>query len=123
MIENLNKEQATFFESHIVQSTTGLPYSSMPLDMWIEVTMNLCSKLKAGWIHLIQNEKQLFVSATNVNNVLRVKSTIKTKLKIKVRDQRHVECQPSRMKKDEQAIANISSALTQFDSQCFDKIN
>ena len=123
MIENLDEDQATFFESHFVQSMTGLPYSSMPLDMWIEVTMNLCSKLKAGWLRLLQNEKQLFVTATNANNVLRVKSTIKTKLKTKVRDQSHAECQPARMKKDEQAVANILSTLTQFDAQPFDKNN
>ena len=51
MIENADEEQAIFFESHFVQSMTGLPCSSMPLDMWIEVAKNLCSKLKAGWIH------------------------------------------------------------------------
>ena len=80
MIENLDKEQAIFFKSHFVQSMSGLPYSAMPLDMWIEVTMNLCSKLKAGWLHLIQNEKQLFVIARNANNVSRVKFAVEKKL-------------------------------------------
>ena len=80
MIANLNEDQATFFESHFVQSMSGLPYSAFPLDMWIEVTMNLCSKLKAGWPCLLQNEKQLFVTARNANNVSRVKSVVKKTL-------------------------------------------
>ena len=41
----------------------------MPLDMWIEVTTNLCSTLKANWLRLLQNEKQFFVTARNANNV------------------------------------------------------
>ena len=79
MIENLNEDQTAFFESHFVQSLSGLPYSAMPLDMWIEVTMNLCSKLKAGCLCLHQNEKQLFITARNANNVSRVKSVVKKK--------------------------------------------
>ena len=35
MIENLNKDQAAYFESHSVQSMSGLSYSAMSLDMWI----------------------------------------------------------------------------------------
>ena len=46
MLENLTEEQAEFFESHFVQSMSGLPYSA--LDMWIEVTMNMGSKRKEG---------------------------------------------------------------------------
>ena len=38
------------------QSMTGLPYSCQPLDLWIEVTMNRGSSLKAGWLHLLQND-------------------------------------------------------------------
>ena len=31
------------------QSMTGKSYSSIPLDLWIEMTMNKGSKMKAGW--------------------------------------------------------------------------
>ena len=123
MIENLNEDQTAFFESHFVQSLSGLPYSAMPLDMWIEVTMNLCSKLKAGWLCLLQNEKQLFITARNANNVSRVKSVVKKKLKTKVRDRKHAECQPARMKKDEQAVTDILATLTQCDAHLFDEQN
>ena len=30
------------------QSLTGNPYSCLPLDMWIEMTVNKGSKIKAG---------------------------------------------------------------------------
>ena len=31
------------------QFLTGNPYSCLPLDMWIEITMNKGSKMKSGW--------------------------------------------------------------------------
>ena len=46
MIYNLPVEQSQFFSLHFAQSLTGLPYSFQPLDLWIEVTMNLGSSLK-----------------------------------------------------------------------------
>ena len=79
MIENLKVKQAAFFESHFVQSMSGLLYLAFPLDMWTEVTMSLCSKLKAGWLRLLQNEKQHFVTARNKNNVSRVKFAVQKK--------------------------------------------
>ncbi len=49
MMMSLPKVQLDFFSTHFSQSISGLPYSCMPMDMWIEVTMNLYSKLKGGW--------------------------------------------------------------------------
>ena len=54
--KNLITEQAVIFKLQFVQSMSDLPYSAMPLDLWIEVTMNIFSKLKAGWLHLIQKD-------------------------------------------------------------------
>ena len=34
------------------QSLTGNPYSAIPPDMWIEITINRSSKLKSGWKYL-----------------------------------------------------------------------
>jgi hypothetical protein len=73
MLSSLSPEQMTFFNDHFAQSLTGLPYSCQPLDLWIETTMNLNSKLKQGWLQPLLNEKQLFTTTRNANNVARVK--------------------------------------------------
>ena len=59
MLSSLTAEQRIFFDDHFAQSMTGLPYSCQPLDIWIETTINLNSKLKQGWLQIFQNEKQL----------------------------------------------------------------
>ena len=107
MLEEMPEEQIDFFKDHFVQSLTGRPFSGMPLDMWIEVTMNLGSKLKAGWLQLLQNEKQLFVTARNANNINRVKSLLEENLQKKDRKVIHAECQPAGMVADEKAVAGI----------------
>ena len=99
---------------------TGLPYSCQPLDLWIEVTMNLDSKLKQGWLQLLQNDTQLFCSIRNVNNVARVKSALKNNLNCHRRHRKHIECQPARMKKDEQAVQDLLLCLDDFDANPFD---
>ena len=104
MLSSLSNEEMAFFNDHFSQSMTGLPYSCQPLDLWIETTMNLNSKLKQGWLQLLQNEKQLFSTTRNANNVARIKAAVKQNLKCQRRNRRHVECQPARMKKDEQAV-------------------
>ena len=53
------------------QSMTGNPYSCLPLDMWIEMTMNKGSKMKAGWIKILNNEKMLMTNTKNANNINR----------------------------------------------------
>ena len=74
------------------------------MDLWIEVTMSLDSKLKQGWLQLLQNDLQLFVRLWNVNNVSRIKAALKTNLECHRKRQKHIECQPARMKKDELAV-------------------
>ena len=80
MVEEMPDEQYDFFKDHFVQSLTDHPYSAMPLDMWIEVTMNLGSKVKAAWVGLLQNEKQLFVNLRNANNIARVQRILEENL-------------------------------------------
>lgn len=91
MLSSLSDEKMVFFNIHFTQSMTGLPYSCQPLDLWIETTMNLNSKLKQGWIQLLQNEKQLFSTTRNANIIARVKSTVKQSLKCQRRHRKHVE--------------------------------
>ena len=77
MLSSLLTEQINFIRELFSQSMMGLPYSCQPLDMWIETTMNLKSKLKQGWLNLLQNQKQFSTTIRNVNNIDRVKSIVK----------------------------------------------
>ena len=71
-LSSLNTEQKQFFSSSFAQFMTGKPYSSIPCDMWIEMTMNKGSKMKAGWLSILRNEKQLMADTKNFNNIGRV---------------------------------------------------
>ena len=120
MMMTLPKVQLDFFSTHFSQSISGLPYSCMPLDMWIEVTMNLYSKLKGGWLGVLNNEKQLFSITRIANNVARVKTCLNKYLNCKRRNRKHVEWQPARLKKDEQAVQDLVAVLEDFNSDPFD---
>ena len=65
MLASLTAEQIPFLHTDFAQSITGNPYSNMPWDMWIECTMNKGSKLKSGWLSILQNEKQLLLHPGN----------------------------------------------------------
>ena len=55
-MDNLTEEY--FMENGMfAQSMTGNPYSCVALDIWIESTMNKGSKMKAGWLAILNNEK------------------------------------------------------------------
>jgi hypothetical protein len=110
----------SFFNDHFAQSLTGLPYSCQPLDLWTEKAMNLNSKLKQGWLQLLLNEKQLFTTTRNASNVARVKNTVNRNLNCQHRHRKHVECQPSRMKKDKQAVQDLQACMKDFDAEPFD---
>ena len=120
MLNSLSEEQRTFFNDHFAQSMTGLPYSNQAMDLWIETTMNLNSKLKQGWLQLLLNEKQLFTTTRNANNVARVMSTVNRNLQCHSRYRKHVECQPARMKKDEQAVQDLQTCMKDFEAEPFD---
>ena len=102
---------------------TGLPFSLQAMDLWIECTMNLGSKLKQGWLNLLDDEKQLLSTTRNVNNIARIRSTVKRNLKKKDRRRIHVDCQMSRVKKDERAVQDIEACLQEFDTEPFDESN
>jgi len=75
VLDTLPVEQAAFIEDGMfAQSMTGNPYSCVALDIWIESTMNKGSKLKSGWLAILNNEKQVLSNNRNVNNVNRVRA-------------------------------------------------
>ena len=87
---------------------TGLPYSCQPMDLWIETTMNLNSKLKQGF------------NTRDANNVARVKAIVDQNVNCHNCHCQHVECQAGQMKKDEQAVNDILTCIDAFDAQPFD---
>ena len=70
------------------------------MDLWIEVTMNLSFKLKAEWLILLQNDKQLFSTIRNANNIGKICQVIESNLKSKRKRAKYVYCQPARLKKN-----------------------
>ena len=85
--------------------------------------MNLVSRFKQGWLNLLNNEKQLFSTTRDVNNILQIRYTTKLNLKKKDRRRKHVECQSCGMKKDERAVQDIETCLEEFDTKSFEASN
>lgn len=76
MLSSLPPDKTKFFSSSFSQSITGKSYSSIPWYMWIEMTMNKGSKLKAGWLSILRNEKQLMTDTSNANNLGRIRVAV-----------------------------------------------
>ena len=79
--------------------------------------MNKGSKLKAGWLSILRNEKQWMVDARNANNLGRICAAIHNQVNDKDSSQKHSECVPpacARMGKLSKILfhASIASHLT-----------
>ena len=120
---NLPPDQFAFLQENFAQSLTGNPYSNMAWDMWIETTMNKGSKLKSGWLSILKNEKQLLVHSRNVNNVSRVRAAHNSAAKRKSTEWKHAECNPKRIKLDEESVQNIVECFKEYGSYPFDPDN
>ena len=74
MMKQLPAERASFMKAGMfTASITGKPFSSLPFDQWIEMTMNKGSKMKGGWIGITQNEEALQTNIKIVNKIAKVK--------------------------------------------------
>ena len=120
MLSTLPPEMVAFLRNNFAQSISGRTYSNIPWDMWIECTMNKGSKMKSGWLSILQNEKQLLVHSRNVNNVVRIRAALNDQANRKNVERYHVECSPSRMKADEQCVQDLISCMHEFESFPFD---
>ncbi len=120
MLSALPAEQTQFLSSNFAQSMTGNPYSSIPWDLWIEMTINKGSKMKAGWLSILRNEKQLMADTRNTNNLGRIRAALHNQVNWKKLSQNHIECAPARMCIDEQAIQDLISCIREFDCLPFD---
>ena len=57
---NLNEDAKSYMEKGLfTASLTELPFSAIPHDQWIEMTVNKGSKMKGGWIGFTKNESMV----------------------------------------------------------------
>ncbi|KAL8605116.1 hypothetical protein ACOMHN_018917 [Nucella lapillus] len=120
MLTALPADQVEFFRTDFAQSITGNSYSNMAWDMWIECTMNKGSKMKSGWLSILQNEKQLLVHSRNGNNVARIRTAYNVMANQEHSKRLHKECGPKRMREDEQCVQDLVACMHEFDSSPFD---
>ena len=120
MLFSLPSEQTGFISNNFALSMTGNPYSSIPWDLWIEMTMNKGSKMKAGWLSILRNEKQLMADTRNAINIGRIRAALHKQVGHKQLSHKHTECAPARMRIDEQAVRDIISCIREFDCFPFD---
>ena len=74
--------------------------------------MNKGSKLKSCWRAILNNEKQLLSNTRNLN-ISGVRATIHHHAEFRKESRiKHADCSPSEIKKDEQAVQDISGCLT-----------
>ena len=86
----------------------------MPLDMWIEFTINLKSKSKSGWHHILTNNKQLMVSIHISNHFGRIRKKVRQHTGVEKREGSHKESDPCRIKKDELAVQDLLECYREF---------
>lgn len=120
-ISSLPKENERYMrEGLFSQSMTGKPYSCLPLDLWIEMTMNKGSKMKAGWKRILKNEKMLLTHTRTVNSVNRVRSSLHALANLKESSKGHKENTTARLFLDERGVQDLESCIKEFDCDPFD---
>ncbi len=109
IFDTLPGDQAAFMESGMfAQSMTGKAYSCVALDIWIEST-------------ILNNEKQLLSNNRNVNNMNHVRASAHYHADLKKQSKgKHADCSLSKMKKDEQAVQDMSACFKEFQCDPFD---
>ncbi|KAG0712019.1 hypothetical protein GWK47_019337 [Chionoecetes opilio] len=111
---NIRQYQVAFLHNDFTQSITGNPYSNITWGMWIECTMNKGSKIKSGWLSILQNENQLLVHSRNVK--AQIRAAHNTLANRKEAKRKHTECNPKPMQQDEQCVQNLVACMKEFDS-------
>ena len=76
--------------------------------------------MKAGWLSILRNEKQLMADTRNANNLGRVRATLHNQINRMQLSRRHTECTPARMCIDKQAVQDFISCIREFDCFPFD---
>ena len=123
-INTLPEEKERYMkEGLFAQSMTGKPYSCLPPDLWIEMTMNKGSKMKAGWKRILKNEKMLLTHTRTVNYVNRVRSSLHALANLTEGAKCHKENTTTRPLLDERGVQDLDNCITEFDCDPFDLSN
>ena len=122
-ISTLPDNVSEHMESIFAQSITGHPYSRIPLDLWIEMTMNKGSKMKAGWKKILHNETMLTTHTRNANYVNRVRSSLHKSLNTKSYGSKHKDNTARRLRVDELVVQDLDRCLIEFECDIFDQDN
>ena len=118
--QNISQKMSELFANSI----TGDPYTRLPLDMWIEMTMNKGSKMKAGWKQILKNEKMLLSQTRNVNNINKIRTALNKIADLKItKSGIHKENGTRRLKADEECVHNIQECLEEFGADPFNLTN
>ena len=121
-ISSLPEEKETYLKEGLFsQSMTGKPYSCLPLDLWIEMTMNKGSKMKAGWKHILKNEKMLLAHTKTTNACNKVRNSLHVLANLKDSSKDHRENCKKRLQRDEKGVQDLDKCLGEFDCDPFDE--
>ena len=104
-------------------SITGKPYSSIPTDLWIEMTMNKGSKMKAGWQRILGNETMLLSNIKTTNYISQLRATLHKIAEMKSYKSGHKENTTTRLKLDELGVQDIDNCIIDFNCDPFDNEN
>ena len=117
VMSSLDSEKASFLsQGMFASSMTGSPFTALPHDQWIEMTMNKGSKMKGGWIGITNNENALHVNTKIVNKIVKLKETLTEIAGFGEYRRQHIECTTSRKEKDEHAVQNLVTTLQLWES-------
>eukprot|EP00112_Aurelia_sp_Birch-Aquarium-sp1_P018096 Seg4270.2 transcript_id=Seg4270.2/GoldUCD/mRNA.D3Y31 product="hypothetical protein" protein_id=Seg4270.2/GoldUCD/D3Y31 len=124
-ISSLPKEVAKYMEEGLfAHSMSGKPYTCLPLDLWIEMTMNKGSKLKAGWKNILKNETMLLSHSRTANYVNRARASLHKTANLKTSNSNiHKENTATRLKIDEIAVQDLDKCIVEFECDPFDPSN
>ena len=120
---NLNEDVSKLMPAIFSHSITGKPYSSLPTDLWIEMTMNKGSKMKAGWQRILGNEQMLCANIRSTNYINQMRVTVHRIANIKLYKSGHKENTSTRLKLDELAVQDVHECIVDFDCDPFDPDN
>ena len=120
VLTNLPRDQESFLEENYVHSLTDNQYSEMSLDVIIKVTMVKGSKLKIGWLSILNNETQLLVYSRNWNKKFCFCNAMHCHIGTKKGVCKHTESSPRRLKEVEQVARDLLNCISGFECFPFD---
>ena len=83
----------------------------MPHDQWIEMAMNKWLNMKGGWIGIIRNEAALEINTKAINNIIKMKESIKSVANIKNHQFKQIECSPAQMMKGAKTVEKLINVM------------